>query len=605
MRPCLNLLNWDATPAKTLTQNLRIGGNDRNMSSYEHQQIARILKQLDQRPQNDGDIAAWRQAKPHLQFLKQNARTDEIILYANVGHTTFIDAVITSETDVTPPNHDDLLEWNTSPSIVRAGYSYTTRSGGTREIKLDESLPKPTGLLKAQRIVFRRARYGVDDDDPIYYELLQEFIHASELHWRADQRAYCRIDQNGDLESVVSITRWTDSEPITLITCKREPLEIFLATSGKALVRFFDFMMVKHDEFKSWRSGSINRVVDSQDLSYDQCVHPEGHAYTRGVQIQRSPLTEQELFSLIFQSPSHRSGRQHACFIIKDWRNDKIVQVSTHPDDTTSYIAAPNNNLPFEVSPAFFRPEVLSKYKVDRDKYVIDESGRYITCRGTWSLKGYDVNEAGQVHAYISDLRSLPYQEQLHWQIHNEEPKGFISKRAIDNDIEGEWTLHITPLDRILSILRTWTNDDWIWWSIPNEDALLRINTPIANSRDEWAESFLELTKVTVDKFRPKGLRDLLNRRGIDYDKDDRSLALLEKLIVGGRQVPRSQGRLKGLREAQNIRSKVRAHGGGKEAIALSKTALLDHGTYRAHFEEVCGQIATELEEIQDCIVNV
>jgi hypothetical protein len=43
-----------------------------------------------------------------------------------------------------------------------------------------------------------------------------------------------------------------------------------------------------------------------------------------------------------------------------------------------------------------------------------------IDCRGGWSLRDFDTNEAGQVHAYICDLRNLPYQEQLYWKSFNE-----------------------------------------------------------------------------------------------------------------------------------------------------------------------------------------
>ena len=83
---------------------------------------------------------------------------------------------------------------------------------------------------------------GVDDDDATYYELLQEFAHASDIHWRQEQQAYCRLDENGDIEPVVSITKGRNSEPSTLITCKREPLEKYLAATDNVLVRFVEIM---------------------------------------------------------------------------------------------------------------------------------------------------------------------------------------------------------------------------------------------------------------------------------------------------------------------------------------------------------------------------
>ena len=102
--------------------------------------------------------------------------------------------------------------------------------------------------------------------------------------------------------------------------------------------------------------------------------------------------------------------------------------------------------MPFELSPAFFRPEVLLKYKADRDKYTVDEVRQFISCRGAWGLESHDVNDSGQVHAYLCYLRHLPYQEQLHWKSHNEEPKGTISKRAFENDFPFKVIGHHTRL---------------------------------------------------------------------------------------------------------------------------------------------------------------
>ena len=100
--------------------------------------------------------------------------------------------------------------------------------------------------------------------------------------------------------------------------------------------------------------------------------------------------------------------------------------------------------MPWKISPTFFRPEVLQKYKADPEKYTID--GRSINCRGAWYLTTYDINEAGQVHSYIGYLAQLPYEEQLYWRSFNEWPKGNISKRAFQTDILGEFSKEDDPL---------------------------------------------------------------------------------------------------------------------------------------------------------------
>jgi hypothetical protein len=72
-------------------------------------------------------------------------------------------------------------------------------------------------------------------------------------------------------------------------------------------------------------------------------------------------------------------GRRYVEFIAQDWRNNRLARISTDPAATTNYFEAAKNSLPFEVSPAFFRPDVLLKYKADCDKYTIES--RQIHCR--------------------------------------------------------------------------------------------------------------------------------------------------------------------------------------------------------------------------------
>jgi hypothetical protein len=100
------------------------------------------------------------------------------------------------------------------------------------------------------------------------------------------------------------------------------------------------------------------------------------------------------------------------------WRDNAIMEISTDPTATTNYFEAAKNDLSFELSPAFLRPEALSKYKPDREKYTVGE--RDFNCRSAWSLRGYDVNDAGQVFACIVYLRKLPYAELLHRKSFNE-----------------------------------------------------------------------------------------------------------------------------------------------------------------------------------------
>jgi hypothetical protein len=254
------------------------------------------------------------------------------------------------------------------------------------------------------------------------------------------------------------------------------------------------------------------------------------------------------------------------------------------------------NSLPFELSPAFFRPEVLSKYKVDRDKYTVGP--RDIHCRSAWTLRGYDVNGAGQVHAYICDLRNLPYSEQLHWASYNEMPKASISQRALDIDFMNKRSRHPDPLQDVLRIARRWADKNVSWWRLRERTLLGRLSTPRTASRDEWAEAFMDLSKLIVEGFDLKAIRAKLVEMDLGFEKDEKGLVLLERLLTAGSSSSGSH-RLEGLRTVQLIRSKVKGHSGGREATELADTALKQHETFAGHFEHVCKMVADELDRIE------
>jgi len=267
-----------------------------------------------------------------------------------------------------------------------------------------------------------------------------------------------------------------------------------------------------------------------------------------------SPLSP-GIFTGITDGWFAKKNKQHAEFIAYDWRKKRVTRISTDPAATTNYFQAEGNALPFELSPAFFRPEVLLKYKADRDKYSVSE--RDVSCRAAWHLEAIDVNEAGQVHAYICYLRHLPYEEQLHWLSFNEPPKAGISKRAVINDFQGEFVSFVQPLRKVQSIVLRWRDDKIAWWTLRDEKLLERVNTPLTASRDEWAEAYMDLAKLVIEGFETKAIRERLAVAQVPYEKDDKTITLLEKLLNKAGAAGEVQ-KLVGLRTVQFLRSKAK-----------------------------------------------
>ena len=571
------------------------------MPSYEHTRIIGILNSMDALPSAENDRAEWLRAKAHVEFLIDNATSDEVILCAFTSSggayraKTYIHAEIVAEKEVIGLDLSGLKHWSSNPFGSRADYSWSSGQDGVHVGYFHNSSPGVP--LNLGQLVFGRSLEGIDDHN--YFELLQEFVHAAGIHWRDEHRAYCRLDRNGDLEPVVSITNRRDSDSPTLITCRREPLEQYLKATGTYLIRFFEIMIINREKFHSWDGADREEVEVSEDLFLHQTIHRDEQAFTRGVQIIRVNKSWDEVFPERWGLGDARGPTDFASFTIDDWRNGKIAEVSTAPEDSTNFFVADQNSLPFELSPAFFRPEVLSKYKTDRDKYTIDEEHRFIECRGAWHLKTYDINDAGQVHTYLCYLRDLPIQEQFHWKGFNENPKAPISKRAWENDFQAQPSDDIKPLVKVLWILREWARTEVSWWHLQDQRLFSRVNTPVTASRSEWALAFEDLAKVVIEGFQERRIRQTLESLGIPFDEKDRSLVLLEKLLTGIKGVPGELIKIPNIRLVQRIRTLTQAHAGGSEAEDLAKRAQTDFGSYKEHFEHVCEQVAEELEMIE------
>ena len=568
------------------------------MPSFEHKKLIKRIAQLDQVPEDAETYTDWIEAGGHLNFLQENARADELALYAS-GESTFLHAAVVSEESLSSLTQDDLLEWRGSPFSLCASYVHV----GSPDVISIERSDRHWGaktLEDVRQLVFRRDTDGVQEEGRVSFEILQEYAHLTESHWRPDQRAYCRFDGRGDVEHVVSVTSKKGStKGISLVSFKYEPLEQYLAASDSVLVRRFDFSLFRRETFQGWPDGPESMYNENQDFFYRQKF--AGYAaYTYGVQIIRPRRPKSEILSSMSAGRTGLKKQDYVEFLADDWRHQRVTEISTDPAATTNYFEAHHNTLPFETSPAFFQPEVLAKYKGDREKYTVD--ARDIRCRNAWRLQRYDVNEAGQIHAYICYLRDLPYEEQVYWKSFNEKPTAGISERAYRHDFKGEMVLIIDPLDEVLSVVRRWHESNSAWWKLREEALLERISTPRTGSHDEWATAFMDLAKLLVEGFEVESLRVRLGEAGLPFRKEDKSLALLEQLLLDRHEAAEAQT-LDGLRKIQRIRSKVAAHPGGTDAAQLVKAVLMEYETYSAHFEAVCRKVANELEAIEKLFV--
>lgn len=552
-------------------------------------------------PTEEASFNAWLRLEDAIAFLKNNIHDDQFVLYANLPNV-YIHAVLVPSRHVTPPNIDDLMLWNFSAD---SGWGVVISYHPTPSIAISTPLGG-TGsetLDRGEQLIFAREFEGRVGEKH-YFEILQKFLHISNLHYLSERSAYCRLDRHGDVEEVVRVVEIPTAAGQmfggTVVTVKRDVLDRYATLTDSSTVRTFDFTRVRLSHFGGWKSTHDEAVAQIGNLFFRKHIEMGHASYIRGCQIVSSRSSKDDLMEE-FHPGSERDAR-HASFIAHDWKNQVVKEISCAPGATANYFT--QSDLPFELSPAFFRPEVLSKYKADSDKYRLEE--RTISCRGTWSLQNYDVNEAGQVHTYLVYLRRLPYEEQLHWKAHNEAPKGTISHRAIVRDFEGSWESLYDPLESIKEHVRKLKDEQVQWWTLRSEDAIDRSHYPLTASPDEWANEILHLDQLIVESFEKVWFKNEVVQSGKTPDPKVGSLVLMEQcLALWGQDPDETKKLVSPLRTLHELRSKLKGHSVGKSIqTQLRQGALNKHGSYKEHFRVLCRACDGSLRKITEIIAT-
>lgn len=547
--------------------------------------------QKSEAPSDAEAFQRWIKLEDAVDLLRSDLRSDHLTVYAGVGGV-FMHAVFVPSGRLAVPDYTDLMKWNAN---AYSSWGLCHTFGENADIWIESPLHGngSVALAEGEQFIFCRS---FDSYRGQYqsHEILQELAHLYGLFYLDERSAYCRLDDRGDLEDVVRIIRVgrdADVSGGTIVTMDRRILDEYMAVTDASIVRMFDITRCRLRAFGGWDSKVRTPETHDSDLYYRSHVEPGHASYMRGVQIIQSQMTRAKAVERYLGTEE----RKYESFIAQDWRNNVVREISTAPGATANYFMT--SSLPFETSPAFFRPDVLLKYKSDSEKYTVKD--RSINCRNSWHLQTYDVNEAGQVHTYIVYLRHLPYEEQLYWKSFNEAPKAPISSRAFASDFEGRWDQAYDPLQSIRSLVSSLNDSRPTWWHLRSEELLDAVHYPVTPSGDEWASELLNLEKVVVEGLSEKALRKNAESAGRTPDPKWRSLKLVEEVLQGlGFDEEKARSVTRPLHELHRLRSITKAHDGGAGAKAEQRKILKDYGSYQKHFRSICGECDESLAAI-------
>ena len=559
--------------------------------------MADVIKRLidiSRAPSEKEAFESWLKLDDGVAFLKDNALENEFVMYA-VNECAFVHAVLVPSASVNPPNIEDLMKWGHNP-YSSWGVMVTFREPASVSIVPPLYDTGSKTLDSGEQLVFARSFEGRIGDKN-YYEVLQKFTHLFGLHFLESRSAYCRLDKHGDIEDVIRIVEIPARGTAfggTVITFNRAVLDEYLVLTDSAIVRTFDFTRFRSSHFGGWSDSHEVQSVNDLALFYRSHIEPGHASYMRGCQIVVS-LTPKEAVLKRHNFGEPEEGKQYASFIARDWKNNVVREISCAPGQTANYFT--QSDLPYETSPAFFRPEVLSKYKADSEKYRLAD--RSISCRGGWHLQTYDINDAGQVHTYIVYLRNLPYEEQLYWKAHNEQPKGGISKRAFESDFKASWDQEYDPLISLKGALHEWNRVQVPWWTLRGEKLPDQVHYPVTASHDEWENEILHLDQLVVEGFETKWLRTTAQQLDRSPDANLASLSLIEECLNGlGYAEDDARKIVAPLKTAHTLRSKLKGHASGDEALAIRKQTLTEYGSYKKHFRVLTEEVDQSIRAV-------
>jgi hypothetical protein len=251
--------------------------------------------------------------------------------------------------------------------------------------------------------------------------------------------------------------------------------------------------------------------------------------------------------------------------------------------------------LPFQISPVFFNAAVLDKYKADPEKYSLEH--RSISCRNAWHLKTYDVNDAGQVHTYLTYLGDLPYSEQLYWKAFNEGPKSSISRRAFTTDFEGQWDNQPDPLRDLQAIITNLHSCSSEWFTLREPNLVNQVHYPLTPAVKTWDDTLIALAKLVVEGIEKRYFELYVKSKGAKGDPKWGSIRWVQEAMkTSGTSDEIIDEVIAPLRAVQHLRTKLVAHSGGCEANAIRADLLRKHKTPRLHIEHLCGQLVRSLQ---------
>lgn len=390
----------------------------------------------------------------------------------------------------------------------------------------------------------------------------QEFVLLFELY-RGEDDCFYAVDKCGEKEKVIDINE--DN-----VRIRTKYLLRYIAAKQCLFVYFID------SRFASSRPYPMNA-----DLIDDYEEVGTNYYYRRW--FQSTPNKDyllSMLYSRSFVEPGERKDSKIWPFEEKDTFYPEFIVGETSDGSPVAFTCDPSKlatyfdkeaTVPYYLTPVYFKPSVLDKY---RNNPFFTVNDRRLECGTQWGIEIDNVNP-DRVMVFLGDLgRDLPQCERQHFLSFQMSPVDqCISEEVILNDFMNMFTDSSGPISKLLNA-RESLNELWKErFGIPlycdfhskDEDVLQRIHIPSGYSEAEFDSVIMALAKTFVDYI------DECQFKGFD---DSGSINKLDSYLKS----KNINIDLQPLRYVQSIRSNCAAHRKGEKYSKLEgKVISEDH----------------------------
>ncbi len=216
---------------------------------------------LAEEPTSKEDFERWIRQEEVISFLEDDMNDDHILLYVSLPHF-FLHAVLVPKVDVSQESTWEQLEdWNLS---VDSTWGIASCAD---ELSLCEPLEHTGSAIidQGEKLLFLRDFEGIDRGK-CYLEMNQRLCHVLGLHHMPERAAWCRLDDDGDIQEVIKIYNLPEPLDGRLVSMSKRQLAIYAGVTDQMLARMIDITRYRSGGFGGWNHEFPRECVTSSTL---------------------------------------------------------------------------------------------------------------------------------------------------------------------------------------------------------------------------------------------------------------------------------------------------------------------------------------------------